>query len=122
MLPKTAAASARVLLAMILLVLTSHGHAKTVPTSHPGPWPIRHWHQLQPRADQLHAMHVDDLTPQEARKVDQLYRELEGRSLRGTDNCDGGAVPARERDQCRAEVGARVLPSRPVPTIMAPAR
>jgi hypothetical protein len=49
--------------------------AKSVP--HPGPWPIQHGHNLQPREDQLRAMQRQDLTPQESGEVDRLYKQLE---------------------------------------------
>jgi hypothetical protein len=45
--------------------------------AHPGPWPIQHGHNLQPREDQLRAMQRQDLTPQESREVDRLYKQLE---------------------------------------------
>jgi hypothetical protein len=122
MLPKIAAASASILIGVSLLVMPSPGHAQNPPTARPQPWPIQNWHQLQPRADQLSATHTDDLTPQDARKVEQLYWELEGQTLKGTENCESKSIPPLERDQCRSERGARVLPSRPVPVIMAPSR
>jgi len=121
---RIAAASIGFVFGAILLFPVSRGYAEHATTLHPGPWPIRNWHQLQPRADQLKAMHTDDLTPEDARKVEQLYWQLEGQSPNGVVNCDAKSVPPRERDQCRAEGGARVrvLPSRPVPTIMASPR
>ena len=122
MLSKIAHATAPILVVLILLVAPSPGYAENPPTPPSRPWPIWNWHNHQPRQDQLKAAHMDDLGPQDARKVDQLYWQLEGRSPTGTDNCDAKAIPPQERDKCRAESAARILPSRPVPTIMAPSR
>jgi hypothetical protein len=122
MLSKIADAAAPILVVMTLLVAPSRGYSEETPRSPSRPWPIWNWQNHQPRQDQLKAAHTDDLTAQDARKVDQLYWQLEGRSPSGTDNCDANAIPPRERDKCRAENGARILPSRPVPTIMAPPR
>ena len=119
---KVAAASTRIVLGMALLVPPSRGYAENAPTPRPGTWPIQNWHQLQPREDQLKAMHMDDLTPEDARKVEQLYWELEGQSTNGAVKCDARSIPPRERNQCRAAAGASVMPSRPVPIIMAPSR
>ncbi len=44
----------------------------------PGPWPIRHWHNHQPRQSQLDAMHKSDVTPEEARKIDRSICNLSG--------------------------------------------
>jgi hypothetical protein len=124
MLHNIAVAFARISFVLPLLMTVTSGYAEKAPFLHRGPWPIHRWHQLQPRADQLNAMHVHDLTRQEARKVDKLYWELEGQAPNGADYCDAVAVSARDYRQCRAahSAGARVLPSRPVPTIMAPER
>lgn len=65
-------------LSMAWLYAVSPGRAeeaKSLP--HPGPWPIQHGHNLQPREDQLRAMQRRDLTPQESREVDRLYEQLE---------------------------------------------
>jgi hypothetical protein len=50
------------------------------PPRHPGPWPIQQGHDLQPRADQLKAMGREDITAQESREIDRLYRQLEANS------------------------------------------
>jgi hypothetical protein len=111
------AASVGIVVGLTLLLPISHGNAEEKAPSRSGSWPIWNWHNHQPRAD---AVHTDDLTPQDARKVEQLYWQLEGQSPDGSDHCDARPIPPRERDQCRAEIGARVLPSRPIPVIMAP--
>jgi hypothetical protein len=43
------------------------GSAKDAPLPHSGPWPIYDWRNHQPTRRQLHAMHMHDLTPNEAR-------------------------------------------------------
>jgi hypothetical protein len=61
-----------------VLFAVSQGRAEVAkPLPHSGPWPIRNGHNLQPRDDQLRAKQSQDLTPQESREVDQLYRQLE---------------------------------------------
>lgn len=122
MLRTLAIASATVLLGTVLLV-PQNGYAEDQPPSHPGPWPIWHWQNHQPTQAQLQAMHAQDVTAEQARKVEQLYWELEGFSPKGTDNCEARAIPPEQRAECRAEGGAnaRVLPSRPLPSVMAPA-
>jgi len=63
-------------LAAILMLPASRGCAQDAALIHPGPWPIRNWHNYQPRQDQLDALHKSDLTPNEAREVDRLYEQL----------------------------------------------
>jgi hypothetical protein len=58
------------------------GFAKDAPLPHPGPWPIYDWRNHQPTRRQLHAMHMHDLTPNEAREVDRLYDQLESSSAK----------------------------------------
>jgi len=55
---------------------------KDAPLPHPGPWPIYDWREHQPTQYQLHAMHLHDLTPNDAREVDRLYNQLESSSSR----------------------------------------
>jgi len=78
MLQRIVAVSATVVIGAIAV---SSGNAEDArPLPHQGPWPIKHGRQHQPRADQLEAKHVKDLTPQESRKVEELYRQLEDSS------------------------------------------
>jgi hypothetical protein len=56
------------------------GFAKDAPLPHPGPGPIYDWRSHQPNRRQLHAMHIHDLRPNEAREVDRLYDQLESSS------------------------------------------
>lgn len=105
--------------AAAMLAAAAPGRAEETPRPHHGPWPIHHWHQLQPRGDQLTEMHVEDVTPQEARKVEQLYWQLEAQTPSGAVDCDTKSIPRHDRDRCLADARARVLPSRPVPNILA---
>jgi len=66
-----------IVLCGILLCCTSRGNAEDARPLHPGPWPIWHWHNHQPRQSQLDAMHKRDVTPEEAHEIDRLYNQLE---------------------------------------------
>jgi hypothetical protein len=63
---------------LLTLSLARAEEAKALP--HAGPWPIQRGHNLQPRADQLRAMGRDDMTVQESREIDRLYKQLEANS------------------------------------------
>jgi hypothetical protein len=63
-----------------LFTLSAASAEETKPVRHPGPWPIQHGHNLQPRAGQLEAMRREDLTAQESREIDRLYGQLEASS------------------------------------------
>jgi hypothetical protein len=43
---------------------------------HSGPWPIRNGHNYQPTEDELRALHLEDVTPDQAREIDRLYDQL----------------------------------------------
>jgi hypothetical protein len=43
---------------------------------HEGPWPIRSGHNYQPTEHELRALHLEDVTPDQAREIDRLYNEL----------------------------------------------
>lgn len=43
---------------------------------HSGPWPIRNGHNYQPTEDELKALHLEDVTPDQAREIDRLYDQL----------------------------------------------
>jgi hypothetical protein len=46
------------------------------PPLHKGPWPIRNGHNYQPAEHKLRALHQEDVTPDQAREIDQLYAQL----------------------------------------------
>lgn len=43
---------------------------------HKGPWPIRNGHNYQPTENELKALHLRDVTPDEAVEIDRLYNQL----------------------------------------------
>jgi hypothetical protein len=54
---------------VILPILAARADAANTTQLHPGPWPIRHWRNHQPRRS--------DITPEESREIDRLYLEIE---------------------------------------------
>jgi hypothetical protein len=54
---------------VILLILAARAHAANSTQLHPEPWPIRHWHNHQPRRS--------DLAPEQSWKIDRLYLKIE---------------------------------------------
>lgn len=64
-------------LALSLLVPASSASAAVVPPPlHEGPWPIRNGHNHQPTEHELKTLHLEDVTPDQAREIDRLYNEL----------------------------------------------
>ena len=51
-------------------------NAEGGPPLHSGPWPIHNGHNYQPTEDQLRALHLEDVTPDQAREIDRLYDQL----------------------------------------------
>ena len=43
---------------------------------HRGPWPIHDGRNYQPTEDELRALHLEDVTPGQAREIDRLYNQL----------------------------------------------
>jgi hypothetical protein len=58
------------------LLLANLGYAEQAPPVHRGPWPIRNGHNYQPTENELRALHLRDVTPDEAREIDRLYNQL----------------------------------------------
>ncbi|SIO62690.1 hypothetical protein SAMN05443247_09378 [Bradyrhizobium erythrophlei] len=50
--------------------------AVAAPRLHKGPWPIRSGRNYQPTEHELRALHEADVTPGQAREIDQLYDQL----------------------------------------------
>ena len=66
------------LVALVLpsLLLPNIGSAADSPLLHKGPWPIRNGHNYQPTEHELRALHLEDVTPDQAREIDRLYDQL----------------------------------------------
>jgi hypothetical protein len=58
------------------LLLAKVGFAEDALPFHKGPWPIHNGRNYQPTEVELRAMHQEDVTPDQARKIDQLYDQL----------------------------------------------
>jgi hypothetical protein len=69
-----------VALALASLLLANIGSAEDSPPLHKGPWPIRNGHNYQPTEHDLRALHLEEVTPDQAREVDRLYDQLLTRS------------------------------------------
>jgi len=69
-----------VALALASLLLANIGSAEDSPLLHKGPWPIRNGHNYQPTEHELRALHLEDVTPDQAREIDRLYDQLLTRS------------------------------------------
>jgi hypothetical protein len=65
-----------VALALASLLLANIGSAADSPPLHKGPWPIRNGHNYQPTEHELRALHLEDVTPDQAREIDRLYDQL----------------------------------------------
>src|SRR5215469_7324696 len=50
---------------------------------HRGSWPIHNGFNHQPTQSELGALHLQDVTPDEARKIDRLYDQLLSGSEKG---------------------------------------
>ena len=66
-----------------LLFMGALGFAEEAPPLHQGDWPIHNGHDQQPTQDDLNALDLRDVTPNQAQEVDQLYDKLMTNSERG---------------------------------------
>ena len=75
----------RVLLVYALLAVTTialgtptalTANAEGIPPLHSEPWPIHNGRNYQPTEDELKALHLEDVTPDQAREIDRLYDQL----------------------------------------------
>ena len=67
-------------LALASLFPVDSASAEGAPLLHDGPWPIRSGHNYQPTEHELRALHLEDVTPDQAREIDRLYNELLAKS------------------------------------------
>ena len=65
-----------VVLVVSSVLMANAGHAEQALPVHKGPWPIHNGHNTQPTEMQLRSLHVQDITPDQAREIDRLYSEL----------------------------------------------
>lgn len=76
----------RIVLACTLVAALSFvgtpSFGKNARLPHDGAWPIYDWRDHQPTQDQLNALHLRDVTPNQAQEVDRLYNQLESSSSR----------------------------------------
>ena len=56
--------------------LANIGFAEDAAQLHAGPWPIHNGHDYQPTQHELRALHIQDVTPDQAREIDRLYEQL----------------------------------------------
>ena len=55
---------------------TALAAAEGDPPLHGGPWPIHNGRNYQPTEDELRSLHLEDVTPDQARETDRLYDQL----------------------------------------------
>jgi hypothetical protein len=68
--------SVGIALALALLLPADSASAEGAALPHEGRWPIRNGHNYQPTEHELRLLHLEDVTPDQAREIDRLYREL----------------------------------------------
>jgi hypothetical protein len=65
-----------VALVLVSLLLANIGSPEDSPPIHKGLWPIRNGHNYQPTEHELRALHLEDVTTDQAREIDRLYDQL----------------------------------------------
>ena len=83
------------------------GVAKGAPL-HQRPWPIHNGFNRQPTQDELRELHQQDVTPDQADKVDRLYDELLSSSKKILSHSLG--PPRRAFAVCAILVGEATIP------------
>ena len=63
-------------LALVSLSVVSIASAEEAPPLHKGPWPIHNGRNHQPTENELRALQLEDVTPDQAREIDRLYDQL----------------------------------------------
>jgi hypothetical protein len=66
-------------LAVASSLLANVGWGKDATLLHKGPWPVHDGRNYQPRERELRALHLEDVTPEQAREIDRLYDQLLGK-------------------------------------------
>ncbi|MBR0933095.1 hypothetical protein [Bradyrhizobium jicamae] len=51
-------------------------NVESAPFLHSEPWPIHNGRNYQPTMDALRILHLEDVTPDQAREIDRLYEQL----------------------------------------------
>jgi hypothetical protein len=64
---------------------------------HRGPWPIHNGFNHQPTQNELGALHLQDVTPNEARRIDRLYDQLLSDGENGSRTISSGLTPTDKR-------------------------
>jgi hypothetical protein len=68
-----------VALALVSLLVASIGSADDAPPFYKGPWPIGHGPNYQPSENELRALQLEDVTPDQAREIDRFVRSPPGK-------------------------------------------
>ena len=61
---------------VVASLLANSGLAEDAPALHKDPWPIHNGRNHQPTELELRALHLEDVTSEQAREIDRLYDQL----------------------------------------------